>query len=74
MDTTPIVSDAALPGALLTEAQAAAVLNIAPATLTSWRSTKRAGRPAHCRIGGAVRYRRCDLEAFIAASVVQEGK
>lgn len=67
----PIVSDHAPPDALLTEAQAAALLNIAPATLTAWRAkrAKRAERLEYCRIGGAVRYRRADLDAFIENSV-----
>ncbi|RYF61161.1 MAG: DNA-binding protein [Comamonadaceae bacterium] len=55
--------------ALLTEAQAAGILNIAPATLTAWRATKRARRPIHCKVGGAVRYRRADIDRFIDESV-----
>lgn len=62
------------PDALITEAEAAALLAIAPATLKAWRSTNRTAKPVHCRIGGAVRYRRSDIDAFIAASVQQEGK
>ena len=62
-------NDATSADALLTEAQAAALLSIAPATLTAWRTTKRAAQPAYCRIGGAVRYRRSDLAAFIEHSV-----
>ena len=68
-----IVSDHAPPEALLPEEQAAALLNVAPATMTSWRATKRAARPAHCRIGGAVRYRLADINAFIEQSVQTDG-
>lgn len=67
--TSTIASDQAPPDALLTEVQAAALLNVAPATMTAWRVTKRAARPAHCRIGGAIRYRRSDIDAFIEHSV-----
>jgi predicted DNA-binding transcriptional regulator AlpA len=74
MDSPTTTPGHAPPDSLLTEAQAAAVLNIAPATLVAWRATKRAVRPAHCRIGGAVRYRRSDIEAFIEASIVQEAE
>lgn len=66
----PIIpSDPVPPGALLTEVEAAAILNIAPATLTAWRSKGRAARPAHCKLGGAIRYRHADIEAFIESSV-----
>lgn len=53
---------------LLTPAQAASRLQIAPTTLAAWRATRRVAQPAHCRIGGAVRYRRADIDAFIEAS------
>jgi hypothetical protein len=56
-------------GALLTSDQAAAVLAIAPKTLKNWRTAKRITQPAFCRIGGAVRYRREDLDRFILGSV-----
>ena len=69
MTSPPIVSDHVQPAALLTEAQAAALLNVAPATLTAWRATKRVACPTHCRIGGAIRYRRADIDAFIEKSV-----
>lgn len=53
---------------LLTEEQVAERLQISPLTLKSWRSTKRVGSPTYCRIGGAVRYRRADIQSFIDAS------
>jgi predicted DNA-binding transcriptional regulator AlpA len=67
--TSTIVSAPLQPDALLTEAEAAARLNIAPATMAAWRATKRTASPAYCRIGGAVRYRTSDIEDFIAKSV-----
>lgn len=69
MPSPPLISDHVSSEALLTEAQAAALLNVAPATMTAWRATKRAARPTHCRIGGAVRYRLTDINAFIEQSV-----
>jgi predicted DNA-binding transcriptional regulator AlpA len=68
MKPAPIQTEPA-PPALLTEAQAAARLTISPATMRAWRATKRAASPAYCRIGGAVRYRASDIDAFIAKSL-----
>jgi hypothetical protein len=56
---------------LLDEAAAARLLALQQKTLTRWRWEGRG--PAYCKIGGAVRYRLRDLEAFIAGSVVQHG-
>ena len=53
------------PTGLLTTAQAASYLGIAPATLTVWRSTNRRVLP-YVKVGSQVRYRRQDLEQFIA--------
>lgn len=50
---------------LLDEKQAAEFLNIAPSTLSVWRTTGRYALP-FSKIGRCVRYRRGDLEAFIA--------
>lgn len=73
MNELNIDPDSVPPDALLTESQAAAILNVAPATLTAWRATNRTARPIHCRIGGAVRYRRSDIDAFVQASVQPVG-
>ena len=55
---------------LLTEAQAAAYLGLKnPKTLAVWRCTKRYPL-TYVKYGRTVRYRRKDLEAFIAAKVV----
>ena len=47
---------------LLTEKQAATFFSLKPQTLTSWRH-KGTG-PEYLKIGGAVRYRRRDLERY----------
>lgn len=49
---------------LLTEAQAAAKLSLAKATLARWRW--QGIGPAHIKLGSAVRYAESDLDAFIA--------
>ena len=51
--------------ALLTTEQAAAYLNISPATLMTWRSTKRNIIP-YIKLGGKnVRYKLADLDSYI---------
>lgn len=52
---------------LLTEADAAAFLAMRPATLRRWRWARKG--PTFCKIGGAVRYRHADLEAFLETAV-----
>ena len=52
----------------LTPIQAAAFLNVPDTTLSVWRSSHRIVLP-YFKLGGHVRYRRCDLEAFIAANM-----
>ncbi len=59
-------------GFLLTTEQAAAYLNMSPATLHTWRCTKRNSLP-YVKLGGRfVRYEQSDLDAFIKANK-QEG-
>lgn len=55
---------------LLTTEQVAALLNLAPVTLAGWRSSG-AGPPWLKLARRVVRYRRSDLEAWMAASVRQ---
>lgn len=50
---------------LLTAEQAADYLNVKPQTLALWRSTGRHGLP-FVRVGRAIRYRRRDLEQWLA--------
>lgn len=55
---------------LLDTKQAAAYLNISPATLHTWRCTKRNVLP-YVKLGGKhVRYRLADLDAYINANLV----
>jgi excisionase family DNA binding protein len=49
---------------LLTPEQAAAILTVKSSTLEIWRCTKRYNLP-YIKVGGAVRYRRSDLENFL---------
>jgi len=47
---------------------AAALLNVPPGTLAQWRSSGRVSLP-YLKLGGLIRYRRADLETFIASSL-----
>lgn len=64
---SPVVERIA-PSGLMTTEQAAAYLAVKPATLMVWRSTNRK-KLAYIKVGGAVRYRRQDLDQFIADNV-----
>ena len=65
--TSPVVERIA-PAGLMTTEQAAAYLAVKPATLSVWRSTNRK-KLAYVKVGGQVRYRRQDLDAFIAENL-----
>ena len=66
MSTT---TDTSLEGRILNIDQAAAYLSIPKATLYTWR-TRRAGfGPRAVKIGGCLRYRRSDLDAWVAEHV-----
>lgn len=54
---------------LLTDLQAAQILNIKPQTLAVWRCTGRHDLP-FVRCGRAIRYRLSDLEAWVNARTV----
>ena len=54
---------------LLTIEQAAEYLSIAPGTLYNWRHTGKVHLPPAVRLGSSVRYRRADLDEFIASQV-----
>lgn len=54
--------------ALLDTIKAGAYLDTPPKTLITWRCTGRVKLP-YVKIGGNVRYRPSDLDAFIAANV-----
>lgn len=51
---------------LLTRVEAAEFLNVRPSTLAVWNCTGRHGVPV-IKIGRTVRYRRSDLEQWLAA-------
>ena len=57
---------------LLDERAAAALLNIAPGTLSVWRSTGRYRIP-FVKVGRRVRYRRSDLEAWLVSRTRSNG-
>lgn len=58
---------------ILTAAQASVYLQVPVSTLAVWRSTNRVHLP-YVKLGGLVRYRRCDLEAFIDGRLVNGGR
>lgn len=64
---SPVVERIA-PSGLMTTEQAAAYLALKPATLQVWRSTNRK-RLTYVKVGGQVRYRLQDLDAFICANL-----
>lgn len=60
----PQVVERIAPSGLMTTDQAADYLALKPSTLQVWRSTNRKKLP-FVKVGGNVRYRRQDLDAFI---------
>jgi excisionase family DNA binding protein len=63
MSTT--VDDSA-EGGMLTIDQAAAYLSIPKATLYTWRTRRVGFGPRAVKLGGCLRYRRSDLDAWVA--------
>lgn len=57
---------------LLNEQEAAQLLDVAPGTLSVWRSVGRYRLP-YVKVGRSVRYRRADLLAWLDARVRQSG-
>lgn len=57
---------------LLSESQAADLLQVAPGTLSVWRCTGRYALP-FVKIGARVRYRRGDLQAWLDSRVRGNG-
>ena len=62
MDTTTTH----LERSILTIDQAAAYLAIPKATLYTWRTRRTGFGPRAVKVGGCLRYRRCDLDAWVA--------
>ena len=58
--------------ALLDEREAADFLDVAPGTLSVWRSTGRYKIP-YIKIGHLVRYRRTDLESWLVSRTRANG-
>lgn len=57
------------PDAILTSAQAAEILGFTEKTLTKWRL--QGNGPKYAKVNNKwVRYRRCDLDAWIASKIV----
>lgn len=54
---------------LLDERQAAEFLSLKPTTLQTWRCTKRYALP-YLKVGTSVRYRKSELESFLASRTV----
>lgn len=54
---------------ILTTREAAAYCRLGKPTLERFRIT--GGGPAYLKLGGAVRYRRCDLDAWLAARLTR---
>ena len=63
--TTTSIVERIAPSGLMKPDQAAEYLQITPSTLAVWRSNNRK-KLAFVKIGGQVRYRREDLDRFIA--------
>ena len=49
---------------LMNRQEAAQYLGVSPSTLANWVSTRKFKIP-YFKVGKAVRYRKCDLDAFI---------
>lgn len=69
---TEIIRQSATLNDLLDEKQAATVLNVKPGTLSVWRSTGRYSIP-FVKVGRSVRYRLCDLNAWVESRTQANG-
>ena len=63
------MATATLPTPLLSENEAAEILNVTPGTLSVWRCTRRYPLP-YVRVGRSIRYRLSDIEAFCESRTV----
>lgn len=54
----------------LTTDQAAHMLNVSAAVMSSWRYKQAPDAPPYVKVGRNVRYRRADLEAWMASRTV----
>ena len=62
-------TDTNVEGGILTIDQAAAYLSIPKATLYTWRTRRGGFGPRAVKLGGCLRYRRSDLDAWVAQHV-----
>jgi excisionase family DNA binding protein len=58
---------------LLDESATALALKVKPQTLSVWRMTGRYGLP-FVRVGRSIRYRKSDIDAWLASRVVTPGR
>lgn len=65
---TAAVVDRIAPSGLMKPKEAAQYLQITESTLQAWRATNRKKLP-YVKVGGGVRYRREDLDNFIAQNL-----
>ena len=61
--------DTDMQGGILTIDQAGAYLSIPKATLYTWRTRRPGFGPPAVKLGGCLRYRRADLDAWVAEHV-----
>lgn len=57
---------------LISRKDAAEYLGVSPQTLAIWASTKRNSLP-YAKIGRLAKYRKDDLEAFVAKNIISSG-
>jgi excisionase family DNA binding protein len=67
--TMSATMDTNIEGGILTIDQAAAYLSIPKATLYTWRTRRTGFGPPAVKFGGCLRYRRSDLDAWVADHV-----
>ena len=72
MEKETLVDTLKRAGDLLAEKEAADFLQLAPGTLSVWRSTGRYALP-FLKVGAKVRYRRGDLQAWLDSRVRASG-
>lgn len=53
----------------LTTSEVAEILQVEPETVSDWRA--RGEGPPHYRVGRAIRYKRADLDAWLASNRVE---
>jgi excisionase family DNA binding protein len=56
---------------LLTTREVAEMLGFSPATITHWRARPPKKALPYLKLGGRVRYRRADVEAYLAEALVE---